>query len=98
MKNPLITLTSNEDEGQGQDCTWGQPVFVSVLEIQGITPGELLYASDKDEKARRTSGTGECAVGRGAKVWWADQHHCVRESVKQVEALVTAKLKELSTR
>ncbi len=96
MKSPLIKLTSNQDDG-GRD-QWGAPVFVSALAIQGIEPGEEIYESDKDEKSRRTTGTGEWPIGRGALVWWADQSHSVRESVAEVERMVEAKLRDLSSR
>ncbi len=93
MKSPLIKLTSNDDED-----SWGTPIYVSVLAIQGIEEGDDLYDSDSDEKARHTHGTGETPIGKGARVYFANNSVMVRESVERVYVLVETRLKELATR
>ncbi len=95
MKNPLVKLTSNEDDNGAE---WGAAVYVSALAVQAILPGPEIYASDGDPKARRTSGTGEQPTGRGALVYFANEHHEVRESVAEVTRLFEQKLRELVTR
>ncbi len=95
MKNPLVKLTSNEDDNGSE---WGASIYISALYVQGITPGELIYESDNDEKSRRTSGTGEQPMGRGARVYFSGGHHCVRESVDQCVALFEAQLKSMTSK
>lgn len=91
MKNHLVKLTNNDS---GRD-TWGKPVYVSALAVQGIEVGDDLYKSDNDYKARHTSGKGEQPIGQGARVWFANDHVMVRESVEKCYALFEAKLKDL---
>lgn len=92
MKNHFVKLTSNDDK------TWGDPIYVSALAVQGITIGDPIYASDKDPKARRTSGTGEHPIGNSTHVHFANQYEDVREPVGQVAMLFEEKLREISAR